>query len=456
MARLVQNTTLRLNHNANPLGTPPRARAAILEAMEDVPHYPGPRRGTLRARLAELHDVSADQVVLGSGSTEVVRTAIQAHASPQSRILQADPTYEDAIRYGEPFPYRIEQVPLTSEFAHDVERMRGLADGWREPTVVYICNPNNPTGTLTPSAEVDDWISSASDNVFFIVDEAYFAFVDDANYWSAQKWARERSNVVVTRTFSKLYGMAGLRIGYGLCHAETARRLNLYATHSNPNTLAMAAALGALEEEGWQEKSLRTWDQCKEVVTTCLDELGLHYFQRPDRVPVPRDPRRPDPLHPSNGGPRDSGGTTVPADALSQPTLALRHARGVGPVRRGPADVPKEGLGLDLLERRGSGLVRVRSGEKSCVSGISCVSVVLTGGRDHGCVLRQVQVEEGDPRGPEGHHEERAPGHEGKVPALRDRALPDSALVLISARKRSAPTTAANSGFKTKGVLAGR
>jgi len=279
MARPDQSTTLQLNHNANPLGTPPRARAAILEAMEDLPYYPGPRRGTLRARLAELHDVPADQVVLGSGSTELIRTAIQAHASPQSRILQADPTYEDAVRYGEPFPYRIELVPLTSEFAHDVERMRGLAEGWREPTVVYICNPNNPTGTLTPSAAVDDWISSASDHVFFIVDEAYFPFVDDATYWSAEKWARERSNVLVTRTFSKLYGIAGLRIGYGLCHAETARRLNLYATHSTPNTLAIAGALGALEEEGWQEKSLRTWDQCKEVVTTCLDELGLHYFQ---------------------------------------------------------------------------------------------------------------------------------------------------------------------------------
>ena len=279
MALSVQNTTLRLNHNANPLGTPPRARAAILDAMEDVPHYPGPRRETLIARLAELHDVPADQVVLGSGSTEVIRMAIQAHATPQSRILQADPTYENAIQYAQPFPYQIEQVPLTSEFGHDVERMRRQAEEWREPTVVYICNPNNPTGTLTPSAEVDDWISSASENVFFIVDEAYFPFVDDATYWSAEKWAGERSNVLVTRTFSKLYGMAGLRIGYGLCDAETARRLNLYATRSNPNTLAMAGAIAALEEEGWQEKSLKTWERCEEVVTTCLDELGLHYFQ---------------------------------------------------------------------------------------------------------------------------------------------------------------------------------
>ncbi len=276
---LAQNTTLRLDHNANPLGIPPRARTAILEAMEEVPHYPGPRQEILVDRLAELHGVGADQVVLGSGSTEVIRMAVQAHASPQSRILQANPTYENAMRYAEPFPYTIEQVPLTSDFAHDVERMKRLAQQWREPTVVYICNPNNPTGTLTPSAQLDDWFSSAPDHVFFIVDEAYFPFVDDASYWSAEEWANERSNVLVTRTFLKLYGIAGLRVGYGVCAAETARRLRLYANRSNPNTLAVVGAIAALEEEGWRERSLSTWAECKEVVTTGLNELGLDYFQ---------------------------------------------------------------------------------------------------------------------------------------------------------------------------------
>jgi len=275
----VQDGVLRLNHNANPLGIPPKAHAAIMAAMDEVPHYPGPRDETLVARIAEIHGVSDEQVVLGSGSTEVIRMAVEAHASPESRILQALPTYENAIDYARPYPYRIEEVPLTSEFAHDVERMRSMAEGWSEPTVVYICNPNNPTGTITPSAQLDEWFASASDNVFFIVDEAYYPFVDDASYWSAEKWASERSNVLVTRTFSKLYGIAGLRIGYGICDAATAKRLNLYATRSNPNTLAVEAAIGALEDEGWYEKSLATWDRCKEVVTTCLDELGLDYFK---------------------------------------------------------------------------------------------------------------------------------------------------------------------------------
>ena len=273
-----QDAILRLDHNANPLGMPAGARTAILEAIEEVPHYPGPRREVLVERIARLHGVGADQVVLGSGSTELIRLAVHAHAAPGSRILQASPTYENAMRYAEPFPYRIEQVPLTAGFAHDVERMRALAEGWREPTVVYICNPNNPTGTLTPSAALDDWFSSAPDRVFFIVDEAYFPFVNDASYWTAERWANERPNVLVTRTFSKLYGIAGLRIGYGICAAETASRLRPYANRSNPNTMAVVAAIAALEEEDWEERSLAIWAECKEVVTACLDELGLDYF----------------------------------------------------------------------------------------------------------------------------------------------------------------------------------
>lgn len=275
-----QDTFLRLNHNANPLGIPPGARNAILDAMEDIPHYPEDTpRDALVAQIAELHDVNTDQVVLGQGSTEVIRAAVQANAAPGGRILQANPTYENAMRYAEPFPYQVVRVPLTSDSAHDVNEMRRLAEGWQEPTVVYICNPNNPTGSITPSAYLEDWFSSASDNIFFIVDEAYYPLVDDSRYWSADKWAKERSNIVVCRTFSKLYGIAGLRIGYGICDTETAERLTLYINRSSPNTLAVVAASAALEDEDWHENSVRIWAECKAVVTDCLEELGLHYFK---------------------------------------------------------------------------------------------------------------------------------------------------------------------------------
>ncbi len=132
---------LQLNHNSNPLGLPPTARAAILETLAEVPHYPRARRGQLRARLAALHGLSDEQVILGAGSTELIRCAVQAYASPESRILQADPTYENAMEYGEPFPYHVEKVALTSDSAHDIDRMSAMAARWQEPTLVYICNP---------------------------------------------------------------------------------------------------------------------------------------------------------------------------------------------------------------------------------------------------------------------------------------------------------------------------
>ena len=100
----LQDDRLRLNHNANPLGIPPRARAAMLDAMTDVPHYPGPRRQILVARIAELHGLTPEHVVLGCGSTEIIRMAIEAHASPESRILQAIPTYENAVSYAAALP----------------------------------------------------------------------------------------------------------------------------------------------------------------------------------------------------------------------------------------------------------------------------------------------------------------------------------------------------------------
>lgn len=204
--------------------------------------------------------------------------AMQAFAAPGAPLVMAEPTYEDPLRYGEPHPYRVVRVPLTGGFAHDIGRMKEEAEEDGRPAVVYICNPANPTGTLTPCADVDRWIEDAPERVTFIVDEAYFPFVDDPSYWTEARWVRSRTNVVVTRTFSKMYGMAGLRLGYGLAHPHTATRLRDFASGSNANTLALAAALAALDDAEWVARSMETWAASRRVVTDCLDELGLEHL----------------------------------------------------------------------------------------------------------------------------------------------------------------------------------
>jgi histidinol-phosphate aminotransferase len=146
------------------------------------------------------------------------------------------------------------------------------------PSVVYVCNPNNPTGTITRSADVDAWIADAPERTLFLVDEAYFEYADHPDYWTARKWIDSKPNVVVVRTFSKIFGMAGMRLGYGMAHPETARKLQAFMANSNTNVLACAAGIASLGDDGLMGRSVDVNTKAKQIATTTLDELGLEYI----------------------------------------------------------------------------------------------------------------------------------------------------------------------------------
>jgi histidinol-phosphate aminotransferase len=146
------------------------------------------------------------------------------------------------------------------------------------PVLVYICNPNNPTGSLTPVDDVEAWILRAPENVHFLVDEAYFEFVDSPDYRSLDRLAVERPNLVVARTFSKVYGMAGLRLGYGIAHPDTARALQAFAAGTNCNHLALVSGAAALADPSWVGKSVAANAQSRQMAYDVLDELGLEYI----------------------------------------------------------------------------------------------------------------------------------------------------------------------------------
>jgi histidinol-phosphate aminotransferase len=143
---------------------------------------------------------------------------------------------------------------------------------------VYICNPNNPTGTLTPADAIDAWISEAPATTTFLVDEAYHEYADHPDYGSTLKWIDTRPNVIVVRTFSKIYGMAGMRLGYAVAHPTTVARLRAFVCRNNPNVLANAAALASLADDGLMARSVAVNDEAKVIAHTTLDELGLEYL----------------------------------------------------------------------------------------------------------------------------------------------------------------------------------
>ncbi len=268
---------LRLSSNENPLGLAPAARRAVIDGIPEANRYPGAKRRELIAALASKHGVTPECIVLGCGSTEVLQVIVQASTTRRATLIAADPTFEDVFDYGVPETYRVEKVPLKADLAHDIERMRDLAARSWDPVLVYICNPNNPTGTLTPCSEVDAWIGDAPDNVRFMIDEAYFEYVDDAGYWSAVKWIERQPNVVVARTFSKIYGMAGMRLGYGIAHPDTAAHLTRFMCQVNANELALRAGLASLNDSELVARGVAMNTRAKHIMYQCLEELDLEY-----------------------------------------------------------------------------------------------------------------------------------------------------------------------------------
>jgi histidinol-phosphate aminotransferase len=269
---------IRLNSNENPLGLAPAARQAVIDGLTEANRYPGAKRAELTEALAAKHGVTPENIVLGAGSTEILQMMVQATATRRTTLVLPDPTFEHVSRYSLPETYRSEVVPLDDGFAHDLHRMRELAQRSWDPVLVYICNPNNPTGTLTSCADIDAWIESSPDNVRFMVDEAYFEYAEDQGYWTSIKWIKDRPNVVVVRTFSKIFAMAGMRLGYGIAHPTTAALLRQFMSSSNVNELALRAGLASLADSGLVARSQAANRRAKDILYQCLQELDIEYI----------------------------------------------------------------------------------------------------------------------------------------------------------------------------------
>lgn len=268
---------LRLNFNENPLGMAPAARRAVIDGLPEANRYPARARGELEQALADLHGVSVEHLVIGAGSTDVLRMAVQATARPGARFVIAHPTFEDVAGYGARFDVPVVAFPLAPDGAHQLDRMRHPA---REPgpVLVFLCNPNNPTGTLTPSDAIDAWIAEAPPHVRFIVDEAYFEYVEDSSYHSALPWVDRRPNVIVTRTFSKIYGMAGMRLGYGVAHPDTAAELLRHQGRNNISHVTLVAALASLRDADLIPRARAANREARRILTRALDELELEHL----------------------------------------------------------------------------------------------------------------------------------------------------------------------------------
>ena len=266
---------VRLSANENPLGLSPLARRAIMEDLGEGNRYPRQARLELLDALAAKHGVPTDHIQLGTGSTEILKMAVDA-TPPDAVVVIAEPTFEDVAHYANSAGRRLALVPLRPDGAHDLERMRAAAGAG--PALVFICNPNNPTGTLTSCDDVEAWIAAAPEQITFLVDEAYFEFPEDPRYRSAAPLIASKPNVVVSRTFSKIHAMAGLRLGYALAQPATILRLRLFACGQNANELALVAGRASLGDDDFHARTLASNRAARTILLGTLDTLGLTYL----------------------------------------------------------------------------------------------------------------------------------------------------------------------------------
>ena len=244
---------VRLDSNENPRGPGRAALDAIAAATVDANRYPDDAANALRAAIARAHGVAPEQVCIGCGSTDVLRAAVQAYTSPGRALVTAAPTYEAAAAEAKRLGAPVREVPVSGDLRLDLAAMLAATPG---AGLVYLCNPNNPTATVHARDAVQDFVARVrrdAPDCAILVDEAYHEYVDDPRYATAIPLALEAPRVLVARTFSKVHGMAGLRVGYAVAHADTIATVVPWTLDIGVNGLGAAAALASLAAPGAAE-----------------------------------------------------------------------------------------------------------------------------------------------------------------------------------------------------------
>jgi histidinol-phosphate aminotransferase len=263
---------IKLASNENPLGPSPKALAVLNEGAATLHRYPDGGAYRLREALADRWKVSSDHIIMGNGSDEILGLLARTFLAPGDEAVMADHTFviykmEVIAAHG-----KAVTVPL-KQWRHDLHAM---ADAVTPRTrLLFVCNPNNPTGTMVSADEVDRLLARVPEHVIVVFDEAYFEYVRSSEFPDSMAYVKQGRNAIVLRTFSKIYGLAGLRIGYGVTTPEITNFLNRVRPPFNANSLAQRAALAAMSDDEHVAKSRAINEAGMEQVVNGLRALGF-------------------------------------------------------------------------------------------------------------------------------------------------------------------------------------
>jgi len=266
---------IKLASNENPLGPSPKAAAALRDNPPDLAEYPDGNGFELKSAIAARHGLQTSQVTLGNGSNDILELLARAFLTPDHAALFSEHAF--AVYPLATMAVGAEcRVAPARDYAHDLDAMLDLIDA--KVRLIFIANPNNPTGHWIDAATLRAFIEQVPQDVIVVVDEAYAEYVEEADYPDSTTWLNDFPNLVVTRTFSKIYGLAALRVGYGVSHPDVADLLNRVRQPFNCNAMAQTAALAALDDAEHVRLSRVINSAGLQQWRTACDDMGLSYL----------------------------------------------------------------------------------------------------------------------------------------------------------------------------------
>ena len=272
---LKEANIVKLASNENPLGASPKALAAMRVALDDVSRYPDGNGFELRMALAKMYGIAAERIVLGNGSNDVLEMAAHAFLAPGTSAIYSQHAF--AV-----YPLATQATGATGievparDFGHDLDAMARAVRG--DTRVVFVANPNNPTGTWLAADALHSFLRRLPADVLLVLDEAYYEYLDPGLRGDSLKWLEQFPNLVISRTFSKAYGLAGLRVGVAFAHPQVADLMNRVRQPFNVSSIAQAAAVAALADQEFVQESRSLNGQGMLALTTGFRRLGLSWI----------------------------------------------------------------------------------------------------------------------------------------------------------------------------------
>lgn len=265
---------VKLASNENPLGMPSSAKQAVRRVLDETGRYPDANGFELKKALSERYDVPQNWITLGNGSNDIIDLAARTFVQKGQSIIFSEYSFLVYALVAKATGAKGIQVPSV-DFGHDLMAMlKAVRDDTR---LIFIANPNNPTGTFLQPADIEAFLDKVPSNIVVVMDEAYNEYLDSAIQYDSTAWVKKYPNLLVSRTFSKAYGLAGLRVGFGLAQSELTDLLNRVRQPFNVNALAQAAAVAALNDKAFLEESARINADGYRYLTEAFDEMGLEY-----------------------------------------------------------------------------------------------------------------------------------------------------------------------------------